>query len=197
MTDNLKESLSALIDGEASEIEVHRLLRQFEADASLKSSWISYLQVRAVARGEKLLSADQHSELHERISLAIDNETHHFDATPLKRNVSRRYVVPAAGLALAASLVIAVFVGVSYQTGDSSQAIATSKTPTAINAQPVVNAYAENQVVDFGELESQEPELRELDADQQRQLRAYLNQHDRTRMNPNVRTAMYEQPKAN
>ena len=34
-----KESLSALIDGEASEIEVHRLVREFDSDSSLATSW--------------------------------------------------------------------------------------------------------------------------------------------------------------
>ncbi|MEX0942091.1 MAG: hypothetical protein WD002_06040, partial [Pseudomonadales bacterium] len=37
-------------------------------------------------------------------------------------------------------------------------------------------------------------ELRELDDERQRQLRAYLNEHDRmARMNPNVRTVLFNQ----
>ncbi len=42
MTDNLRESISALMDNEASEIEVHRVLKEIESDAAIRSTWQRY-----------------------------------------------------------------------------------------------------------------------------------------------------------
>ena len=45
-----KESLSALIDGEANEIEIHRFVREFGRDESITQSWSIYQQIRMTAR---------------------------------------------------------------------------------------------------------------------------------------------------
>lgn len=193
MTDNLRESLSALIDGEASEVEVHRLLRQMDADSGLVPSWVSYQQVRAVVRGENVLSVEEHLSLHQRISLAIEDEASHAELPSINPGVpTKRYVVPAAGLAVAASLVVAIFVGFTRQSteGVPGSELVDVNPPQVINAQPVANNdnLLESQPEAFNT-----DELRELDAEKQRLLRAYLNQHDRmARMNPNVRTAGFD-----
>ena len=89
MTDTNKESLSALIDGEASEIEVHKLLRHvksIEGEAGsispetedLHRSWARYQEIRSVigpagskADGHSRMVASQHLALRLRISEAI------------------------------------------------------------------------------------------------------------------------------
>ena len=48
--DTKRESLSAFIDGEASEIELHRLVREFRSDESLTSSWATYQHVGSTLR---------------------------------------------------------------------------------------------------------------------------------------------------
>ena len=52
-SDKLFESLSALADGEISELELHRLLRAFADDDSLQKSWHNYHAIRSVLAGEK------------------------------------------------------------------------------------------------------------------------------------------------
>lgn len=52
-SDKLFESLSALADGEISELELHRLLRAFADDDSLQKSWQNYHAIRSVLAGEK------------------------------------------------------------------------------------------------------------------------------------------------
>ena len=72
-----KESLSALIDGEATEIEVHRLVREFGKDASLSVSWSVYQQIRATLRREtpmasgRGLEIEQHQRLFSKISQVL------------------------------------------------------------------------------------------------------------------------------
>lgn len=199
MTDSLKESLSALIDGEASEIEVHRLLRRFDTDATLKPSWINYLHVRGVARSEGRLSPGQHLALHERISAAIREEAD-FDEVIPSHGAGARFLKPAAGLGIAAALVAAVLVGVNLDSGAPGTDSAVVSAPATVSAPPE-RAPVEVRTVmnDAGtEPPAEELELKELDEEKQRALRAYLNQHDRmARMNPNARTVIFENPNSN
>lgn len=48
----LNESLSALVDNEASELEIHRLLASAEQDAEIRERWHRYQLARAAIKGE-------------------------------------------------------------------------------------------------------------------------------------------------
>ncbi|MDN3639796.1 sigma-E factor negative regulatory protein [Simiduia curdlanivorans] len=48
----LQESLSALMDNEASELELHRLLKALETDPSLAASWSNYHHAASAIRAE-------------------------------------------------------------------------------------------------------------------------------------------------
>ena len=196
MTDHLKQSISALLDEEASEIEVHRLLREFESEDDLKHVWIRYQQIRAVSQGHHHLSESQHLSLHSSISAAIAEEDHH----DFEDETRPAWQKQTAGLAVAASLVLAVFVGVNVQQqGTAPEAEFVSTTPEAqvIDAQPVSTAASAStlgpqEMVAFNE---EDLELRELDAEKQQRLREYLMRHDRMsqlnqRNNP-VRTVTF------
>jgi negative regulator of sigma E activity len=195
VTDHLKQSISALLDDEASEIEVHRLLREFGDDGDLKTSWIRYQQIRAVSQGHHHLTESQHVSLHTRISAAIQDEESHELAT-IQRPGWQRQV---AGFAVAASLVAAVLVGVNLnQPGNLvTPALVETQSREVINTQTVSfgsddDNYQPNTDIAFSE---DELELRELDEVKQQQLREYLMRHDRmSRMNSNTRTVNY-QPK--
>ena len=52
MTDKAREEMSALMDGEATELELHRVLRCGETDDELRASWRRYHVMRSVIRGE-------------------------------------------------------------------------------------------------------------------------------------------------
>lgn len=198
MTEHLKQSISALLDEEATEIEVHRLLREFDAadgekSAELKASWVRYQQIRAVSQGHHRLSETQHLSLHASISEAIAAEDEH----DLIAETRPAWQKQTAGLAVAASLVMAVFVGVNLQQQNDSLeapglAVAPAETATtsAIGAQPVANEEVEaTELVAFNE---DELELRELDAEKQQRLREYLMRHDRSsQMNNQTQTVLF------
>jgi sigma-E factor negative regulatory protein RseA len=232
VTDKINETLSAWVDDEASEIEIHRLLRQYDADDSVRQTGLSYQHARSLTRGDGGdigLSLGQHLTLHQRISAAIDvEEVTHVDSRGLG-NLSKgarlptrlplsasNWVKPASGLALAASLVVAVFLGLQPSEIDSldtagSTAVNTSNGVSGqaitapINVQTVSTnsaqqasaaAYAGDPAYQFDKpLANDHTDLKALDEDKQRQLRAYLRQHDQmARMNPNARTVIYEAP---
>jgi sigma-E factor negative regulatory protein RseA len=56
MSEKLKESLSAVIDGEADEFELRRVLDEIGRDESLASSWERYHVIGSVLRGERTVS---------------------------------------------------------------------------------------------------------------------------------------------
>lgn len=200
MADDIRESLSALIDGEASEIELHRLLRQIGQDNDLKSSdlkksWAAYQQIRSVMGSHPLYSAQQHLELSRQIGASIELETDFtVDTSPLvKKN---RYIKPLGGLAVAASLTLAVMVGFNQLNTDdeisptSQESVAGTNEPadrTSLDASTVITAQlaADNQLLD----PVIESDLRELPPEKQKRLRAYLSRYDR-RMAPAPQTAL-------
>lgn len=72
----LAESISALMDNQASEFELQRILKASEHDADLKSTWSRYQIAGAVLRGEQapLFSPSEMSDFSSRLSAAIAAE---------------------------------------------------------------------------------------------------------------------------
>ncbi len=196
MTEKVKESISALLDEEISEIELHRLLRHYSEDPSLRETLVSYQQIRAIAQGEHSLTSIQHLELHSRICDAIDAEPDNSGINPNSVHISRQWLRPVAGVAVAASMMLAVFVGLNNtqeaepEVGNLAEAAPGNSLDVQNEAakQTVAGTALPNQTGDSG------LELRELDDEKQRRLRQYLNQHDLSRLDPNIRTVIYDQP---
>jgi sigma-E factor negative regulatory protein RseA len=200
VTEQLKQSISALLDDEISEIEVHRLLREFDSEAELKSAdlkgtWVRFQQIRAVSQGHHHLSESQHLELHSKISAAIADEDHH----QWTGHTRPAWQKPAAGLAVAASLVVAVLVGINTQQQIdplASELVADAPAQvinaTPVSTNPIVDQDNSTDMVAFNE---DELELRELDTVKQQQLREYLMRHDRmsqmNQMNNHTRTVTF------
>jgi hypothetical protein len=130
-----------------------------------------------------------------------------------------KYRAPAAGLAIAASLVVAIFVGLSpleQETGNvdaiatidapadqqpvSVQTVSTTRSTAEAVKNPVAGRTAEVNTLEQQLLSSGEDgmlvddlELKELNEEQRRQMRAYLQLHDRmTRTKPNRRTVNFK-----
>ena len=100
MTDTLKEQLSAFLDGELPEAETTLLLKRLERDDDLRGSLSRYSLIGAVMRSEGDVPAARHVAL--RVSEAIAREPV-LGALP----AGRRWLRPAAGLAVAASVALA------------------------------------------------------------------------------------------
>jgi len=99
MTDRIKEQLSAFLDGELPEAETTLLLKRLERDEDLKGTLSRYSLIGAVMRSDGDMPAAHHVAA--RVRAAIADEPS-FGARP-----SSRWLRPAAGLAVAASVALA------------------------------------------------------------------------------------------
>ncbi|HAK51341.1 MAG TPA: hypothetical protein DCM54_05475 [Gammaproteobacteria bacterium] len=163
----MKETMSAFVDGEASEIEVHRMLRELSGESGdteqgLKKTLLSFLQIRSVVSKDTTaaqMSIAQHGVLFQRISDAVDDEENFGDQpAPIA------WQKPAIGFAIAASLVVAI--GAAVNNLDNAEPARITGTEVTAPVTTVANRATE-------------PELRELTPERQQQLREYLNEHDR------------------
>ena len=72
--ERLEQSLSALMDGEASEMESHRVLKAVAEDQDLRNRWKRYHMVSATIKGDPATTSVDYSAA---ISAAIDQESAH------------------------------------------------------------------------------------------------------------------------
>ena len=181
-----------MIDDEASEIEVHRLVREFKSDDSLSDAWVMYQQVRTTMRSSAQESVPEmtpahHRALFNRISEAIEAEDSHSQKPSAVSQSPARIVV--GSLALAASLVVAVFIGI--QNPEETGRVADGMTETPVNVQTVSTAVPTQALAEMPAT----AELVELDEEKQRRLRAYLNEHGQmSRMNTNQQLVKFKEP---
>ena len=81
MSEKLRESLSAVVDDEADEFELRRVLDELAKDPGLKASWARYHMIGTVLRGEY---AHDTAGLKERVwqELSIDSFADQQDQAP-------------------------------------------------------------------------------------------------------------------
>lgn len=72
---SVAESISALMDNQASELELQRILKASEQDPAVKATWARYQMASAVMRGEQTLLTMP--DFASRISAAIAEEDSH------------------------------------------------------------------------------------------------------------------------
>ena len=116
---HLRESLSALMDGEANEFEMHRVLEQLGEDRDLKDAALGYQRIGETIRNEVNQFSD--IDLSASISAAIaDEPTPEVEAAPAmtsrannqKHGPRLGWAVNLGRLAVAASVAVATVVGV-------------------------------------------------------------------------------------
>ncbi len=134
MTERQRESLSALMDDEANELELERLLGQLQEDNELRRTWVRYNAVRAVVAGDQVGSLQL--DISTRVSAAIAAE---LAAATAAGSRWQRLLRPAASFAVAASVTAAVVFGGQqlYLAGDSDgeytgPALASGVTPVGL-----------------------------------------------------------------
>ncbi|MEH6449885.1 MAG: RseA family anti-sigma factor [Oleispira sp.] len=118
MNDRNKESLSALMDGEADELEIRRVLNQLDKDDELSDSWKNYHLMGSLMRDEGFDSID----LTQGINSVLDGElvpSGTVDASALKslegstaKDQRSAWYKPLTSVAVAASVTLAVLLGV-------------------------------------------------------------------------------------
>jgi len=115
MSDKQAESLSALMDNEAHELELHRLLNQGQ-DPELRARWSRYHMARSAMRND--VSSFTHLDISSAVSEAIDKES---------ISGKKSWVQAIVSFAVAASVTLAVLVGVrvyNTQLSDGADAMA-------------------------------------------------------------------------
>lgn len=138
----LAESLSALMDNQASELEIQRLLKALDSDPELKSTWSRYQIASAGLKGDLPVMAS--SDFASRISAAIDaEETYSLQTQVASQQVSQvsagkviamplRWWQQAGRVAVAASVAGALVVGVQqYQSFAPQTAEFAANTPVS------------------------------------------------------------------
>ena len=135
MSEHLRESVSALMDGEADELELRRLLAAENTD-QVNSSWSRYHLVRGTLQNTEQNAEFRHLDISQQITMAIAEEA---SATPEQADQSSPWWKPAAGFAVAASVAVAVVFGVQM-VGQSNPGF--NANSIAASSQPVVSTRA-------------------------------------------------------
>lgn len=202
MNDRMKESLSALVDAQADELEIRRLLNESEHSPEVYEHWQRYLMIGEVLRDESTAAFDV--DISQGIRQALDGEPMDDLSAPKMAQPNKDTNHWMRWLSLgssAAAITLAVFMGISlYQQEDASdiQNVVALQSNASLqrsvstvsrnnNIQPVANVS--DAVVN--------QELKEV----QKRLNEYLMQHvEDNAMNsmrgiaPLARTASFRQP---
>ncbi|MDZ7784904.1 MAG: sigma-E factor negative regulatory protein [Halioglobus sp.] len=106
MSEKLRESLSALMDGEADELELQRVLASIDGDRNLRRAWSRYNAARAVMTGHAIGALEL--DISEKVSDAIRQQPL---AEATAGGPGQRLLRPLASFAIAASVAVVVVLG--------------------------------------------------------------------------------------
>jgi sigma-E factor negative regulatory protein RseA len=155
----LAESISALVDNRASELELQRILKASEQDPDVKATWSRYQLVGSVLRGE------QSHQLHgqqpvmapldfaARISAAIAEEDA-LTSAPVVANAKKSWFYQLGRVALVASVAGGMVLGVnqmsSHDAGSqvaSTETVAPAPVDTSVSLPSGINASINTRTV--------------------------------------------------
>ncbi len=129
MSEMMRESLSALLDDEANELEVERVLSQAAGDPELRDTWVRYNIVRTMTSGQQ--PAHLELDISSRVRDALGGTGR---SSPGFR---QRWLRPLSSVAVAASVTLAVVLGgqqlAQLESGNyDGQAVASSVSPVGM-----------------------------------------------------------------
>ncbi|UTW45510.1 anti-sigma factor [bacterium SCSIO 12696] len=173
MSDNdtrLKESLSAVMDGSADELELQRVLKATAENDELRATWERYQLASSAMRNEAPVRT---MDLSASISAAIADEPAHKSNQGVFKNLSR--------VAIAASVTLAIVVGVQQVNQSSDSAVAPQVAASnSANVAPLPSEFSnpiDTAPVGYGEIQELVVEpLSELDEDSKKELEQRLNE---------------------
>ena len=142
MTDTLRQSLSALVDQEATEFEARKILDATKSRGDLKEYWAACQAVSSTMRGEAVLG----TSILDRVNAELDGVTEanpiadghddgvapHVTFLPTKDPLPNRFVALTGQLAVAASIAFAVVIGVKVIAPVETQPTVASSEPLEI-----------------------------------------------------------------
>lgn len=135
MNDRLRESLSALMDDEANELEFERILANVDNNEELRATWSRYNLARHVAEGHEVGLTGM--DISRRVSAAIAGEELVEDVEE-STSFGERLLKPLISFGVAASVATVVLVGgqqlASVGPGDGGGIVSNISVPAYINA---------------------------------------------------------------
>lgn len=146
MSDRKLEELSALMDGEATDLEVRRVLKTIEQDQAICQKWSRYQMISSVLKGETHGQAGQWAalDLSSRVALALEDEPCHKGVTAgtARKGISEVFIKPFANVAVAASVSAAVILGwqtINSQSVNVAGPVAMAPSPGTVSMMAVSN----------------------------------------------------------
>jgi len=129
MSESMRESLSALMDDEANELEVERVLARIASDPDLRQVWVRYNAVHSIAAGQPAVHLELDISSQVREAIAGDSQ--------VSSGFRQRLMRPLASMAVAASVAATVVLGgqqLAQLEADSydAHAIASSVSPVGM-----------------------------------------------------------------
>ena len=110
MSERMRESLSAMMDDEAQELELERVLSRIADDGELRQTWVRYSAVRTVLSGQQLEWACAGRDISDDVRRALPSDADGFTRTAVN-GVRERVLRPLASFAVAASVAATVVIG--------------------------------------------------------------------------------------
>ncbi len=145
MNDALKMQISAFIDGELPENEAELLLRRLNQDAAMRQQVAEYLAIGRHMRRDPELAGMR--ELRGRIANALGEEL--LPAAQVSAEQTSRFVRPALGVALAASVAVLALVGLRQSVlPDSTEPVTEAAAPPIESAPAITQAAADDVLSD-------------------------------------------------
>jgi sigma-E factor negative regulatory protein RseA len=132
MNEAMRESISALMDGESNELEFERILSRIGTDQELRQTWARYAIAQQAAHGHDV--AHPQWDISTRVQSALVGAETYSPAT--RATVRQRFLRPLTSFAVAASVALTVVIGgrqlalidstTPYEQGDRALAAGTS-----------------------------------------------------------------------
>jgi len=128
-SDQLFESLSAMVDNEANELEVRRILKNLDSNPELMERWRRYHLIGSALRKERSVHVSSPGKLVESVALYIDSAPS--QARPDSRSQQSGSWRDLLGKsAVAASFAATLVLGFNFMGGRDSDPVLTAAAPT-------------------------------------------------------------------
>lgn len=141
MNEQLRQSLSAVVDGEADAFELRRVLDELERDPELRAAWMRYHLVGSVIRGEHLALRGTTADRLGR-PLAVAGEIASSDRTQAADAAADRAAAQAPGTRPRAALLTAVTTFVTLSALVSGLLLTGSGTPDQAESAAYVHSQS-------------------------------------------------------
>tara|TARA_R110002110_G_scaffold406421_1_gene626347 strand:- start:159199 stop:159810 length:612 start_codon:yes stop_codon:yes gene_type:complete len=136
MSETIRESLSALLDDEANELELERVLSKIGDDGDLRNTWTRYSAVQASFSGHHAARLDL--DISSRVRDALSSEDVAETSRQAAPTLRERWLRPVASFAVAASVAAVVVVGgqqlsqIGAAPGGAAPSLAVSGSPVGM-----------------------------------------------------------------